>query len=85
MTTTAKISDFNPAAMMTALARCLLAFLLPTDCLRSLENRPPFHRAFRQYVGNPEAICNPYNKVRQQPDGNDLLCWTGQPSQESAG
>ncbi len=51
--------------MGTGIGR-LLAFLLPTDCLRSLENWPPFHRAFRQYVGNPEAIGNLYDYTTPQ-------------------
>ncbi|WP_162915451.1 hypothetical protein [Paraflavitalea soli] len=65
ITTTANIPHFNPAAMISALLGGLLAFVVPTDCLRSLENWPPFHRAFRQYVGNPEAICSPYDHLRQ--------------------
>ena len=89
MTTRANIPDFNPAAMMSALPGGLMAFLVPTDCLRSLENWPPFQRAFRQYVGNPEAIYSLYDNVQRQPDGNyafdfqsfytDFLRWTGQP------
>jgi hypothetical protein len=42
------------------------AYTLPA-LLRELA---PFQRAFRQCVGNPEAICGLYAKVRQQSDGN---------------
>jgi hypothetical protein len=66
--------------MLTGIGR-LLAFLVPTDCLRSLENWPPFQRAFRQYVGNAEAIDPLYDEPRRQPGGNctDFLRWNGQP------
>ncbi len=86
--TNSRVTNFIAMIPMLTGIGHLLAFLLPTDCLRSLENWPPFQRALRQSVGNPEAIDRPYDKPRQQPVANyafnfgsfynDFLRWTGQ-------
>lgn len=67
----------------------LLAWLLPTHCLHSLEKLLPLQRAFRQCVEHVQAMDTLY---QERPDhygysGNldfssfykDILSWTGQP------
>lgn len=76
-------------AALWVLSGRLIAFFMPAYCLRSLEKWPLFHRALRQSVGKPEAICCLNNGVQCQPDGtrtvdlpslySDFRCRSGQP------
>jgi hypothetical protein len=65
-----RVTHFIALILMLTGIGGLLAWLLPTHCLHSLGILPPFQRALRQYVGNPEAINRLYAKLRQQPAGN---------------
>ena len=55
-TTNTRVTNYNAMiAMLTGIGR-LLAWLLPTHCLHSLENRSPLQRAFRQCVEHVQTM-----------------------------
>ena len=55
-TTNSRVTNFIAMITMMTGIGGLQAWLLPTHCLHSLENRPPLQRAFRQCVGHVQAV-----------------------------